>query len=177
MATAINRPKPDEHAAYYARYIDLIDGDDALPVLISQIEGTTRMLERLDNSAALHRYAPDKWSVKQVVGHLCDAERVFAYRALRIARADATPLPGFDENQFVANANFDSRPLPDLVLELRALRAASVALFGSLPPEAMTRRGTANDQTISVRALAWCIVGHERHHGRLLGERYGLRPE
>ncbi len=122
----------------------------------------------------MHRYAPGKWSVKQVVGHLCDGERVFAYRALRFARADRTPLPGFDETLWVPEGNFDARPIDDLALEYRAVRSASIALFASLAPEALARIGVANDTPMSVRALAWTIAGHELHHRGLLIERYGL---
>ena len=119
-----------------------------------------------------HRYAPGKWSVSEVVGHLADTERIFAYRALRFARNDATPLAGFDENQFVPPANFDARPLPDLAEELRAVRLASVALFRRLDDAALARRGTANQVEITVRALPWIIAGHERHHVAVLKERY-----
>jgi len=174
-AVAISRPALDEHSSYYARYIQLVEGEDVLPTLVSQIDGTTRLLSGLDDATASHRYAPEKWSVKQVIGHLCDAERVFAYRAMRIARADETPLPGFDEQEFVRHAEFDSRPIEDLVLEYRAVRSGTIALFAGLSEQALRRRGTANDQPFSVRAIAWAIAGHELHHRRILAERYGLR--
>jgi len=122
----------------------------------------------------MHRYAPGKWSVKEVVGHVTDAERVFGYRALRIARADTTPMPGFDENAWVPAANFDRRSMPELVAGYQAVRAATVALFSSFDEEALTRRGTANDQEVSVRALAHIMAGHELHHMTILRERYGL---
>ena len=170
----ISRPAADEHLAYYGKYIALVPGDDALPPLIDQIDATMKVLSRVDETRAMHRYAPGKWSVKQVVGHMSDGERVFAYRALRFARADRTPLPGFDENHYVPEGGFDSRPLADIALEYRAVRAASIALFASLTPAALERRGTANDAPISVRALAWIIAGHELHHRGLLIERYGL---
>jgi hypothetical protein len=115
-----------------------------------------------------------KWSVKEVVGHLSDGERVFSYRALRFARADATDLPGFEENEWVANANFDRRTLASLAAEFATVRAATLALFASLDGEELLRRGTANGQAVSVRALAALLVGHERHHVGLLRERYGL---
>ena len=122
----------------------------------------------------MHRYAPGKWSVKEVVGHMIDGERVFSYRALRVARADTTPLPGFDENAWVPAAHFDRRPMPDLVADYQTVRAATVALFSSFEEEALVRMGTANDQPISVRALAHMIAGHELHHVAILRERYGL---
>ena len=172
--TIIPRPGAGEHDPYYGRYISRVEGDDALAALITQIGGTMRLLERAGEARALHRYAPDKWSVKQVIGHVSDSERVFAYRALRFARGDRTPLPGFDETLYVPEGRFDDRPLADLALELRAVRAASIALFAALGPEALARTGTANDTPMSVRALAWTIAGHELHHRGLLIERYGL---
>jgi len=171
---AISRPAPDEFLEYYNKYIGLVQGDDALPALRKQIEETVRLLAPLDESKALHRYGPGKWSVKEVVGHLSDAERVFAYRALRVSRGDATPLAGFDENQYVPAGRFDSRPLADIVHEFETVRAASLALFGGLDDEALLRRGTANGSTISVRAVAWILAGHELHHRGLLVERYGV---
>ena len=172
----IARPGPDEYAPYYERYIRLVAPDDALEALIAQAEPTARCLGAVDEAGALRRYAPGKWTVKQVVGHVVDSERVFAYRALRIARGDATPLPGFDENRFAEHGDFDARPLADLVLEYRAVRAASIALFASLSEVTLGRRGVANDTPVSARAIAWMIAGHELHHRRVLIERYGL-PE
>ena len=169
----IPKPQVEEHAEYFARYIKLV-GDDALGALRAQSASTPRLLTGLSEAQAMHRYAPGKWSVKEVVGHLIDGERVFSYRALRIARADTTPLPGFDENAWVPAAHFDRRPLPDLVSDYQTVRAATVALFASLDEEALTRTGTANDQPVSVRALAHMIAGHELHHIGILRERYGL---
>lgn len=174
MPTTLSRPSADEHVAYYGKYIALVSGDDAVAALITQIDATSGLLERVDEQRAAHRYAPGKWSVKQVVGHIADAERVFAYRALRFARADQTPLPGFEESDYAEHGGFDARPLADIALEYRAVRAASIALFASLAPEMALRRGVANDSTMSVRALAWTIAGHELHHRGLLVERYGL---
>jgi len=169
----IPKPRSDEHAEYYARYIRLV-GDDALAALRAQSASTPRMLSGLSEAQAMHRYAPGKWSVKEVVGHVTDAERVFGYRALRIARADTTPMPGFDENAWVPAANFDRRSMPELVAGYQAVRAATVALLSSFDEAALTRRGTANDQEVSVRALAHIMAGHELHHMTILRERYGL---
>ena len=169
----IPKPRPDEHAEYYSRYIRLV-GDDALAALRAQSASTPRLLSGLSEAQANHRYAPEKWSVKEVVGHITDAERVFSYRALRIARADTTPLPGFDENAWVPAAHFDRRSMHDLVAAYEAVRAATVALLSSLDEDALTRRGTANNQEVSVRALAHIMAGHELHHVALLRERYGL---
>jgi len=172
--TAIARPEPDEYLAYYGKYIQLVKSDAALDALVALSNSTPRYLGTISESRSAHRYAPGKWSVKQTVGHICDVERVFAYRALRIARSDATPLPGFEENDYVANGNFDDRPFSDLVLEFRAIRSASIALFGSLSEEAHGRRGTANNATVTPRALAWIAAGHELHHLGLLRDRYGF---
>jgi hypothetical protein len=171
---AIARPASDEYFEYYGKYIKLVQGEDALPALRDQIGDTVKLLRPLDEAKALHRYAPGKWSVKEVIGHISDGERVFAYRALRIGRGDATPLPGFDENAWVPAGRFDSRPLAEIVRELEEVRAATVGLFRGLDEEAMIRRGTANDKKISVRALAWIIAGHELHHRKLLVESYGV---
>jgi uncharacterized damage-inducible protein DinB len=171
---AIARPAPDEFFAYYGKYVDLVPGDDALPALRDQIVETARLLKPLDEAKALHRYAPGKWSVKEVVGHLSDSERVFAYRALRMGRGDATPLSGFDENAYVPAGGFDARPLAEILREYETVRAASLALFRGMDREALLSRGTANSKEISVRALAWIVAGHELHHRRLLVERYGV---
>lgn len=170
----IARPAADEYLEYYGRYIALVPGDDALPVLARAQAETHRLLAGLDEARALHRYAPGKWSVKEVLGHLADGERVFGYRALRFARADQTPLPGFDENTWVPAGRFDARPIAALADEFRAVRAASLALFGGLDADALVRRGSANGAAVSVRALAWIVAGHERHHVALLRERYGI---
>jgi hypothetical protein len=171
---AIPRPGADEYFEYYDAYIRLVPGDDALPTLASQLDAWLPKLRRLSDAQALHRYAPGKWSVKEVLGHMCDGERVFGYRALRCARADTTPMPGFDENAWVPASASDRRPLGEILDELAVIRTATVALFRSLEPEMLARRGTANDQTISVRALAWIITGHTTHHQTGLRERYGV---
>jgi hypothetical protein len=173
-ANPITRPAEGEYNPYYGRYISQVPGDDALDALDAQIGETLALLAPLDEARALHRYAPGKWSVKETIGHVADAERVFAYRALRFARADATPLPGFDENVYVPAGRFDARPIDALRDELARVRAATLALFRSFDPAALARRGEASGNPVSVRALAWIIAGHERHHAALLRERYGL---
>lgn len=174
----IPRPASDEHAPFYAGYVAELPGDDALAALAAQEGETAELLAGLSEETAAFRYAPEKWSIKQVVGHLADAERVFAYRAMRIARGDTTPLPGFDEKDYVRAGGFDARPLADLAAELRALRRATLALFRGLDAAALDRRGTANDAQVTVRALAWILAGHERHHLEILRTRYlaGLSP-
>lgn len=175
QVVSVSRPATDEYHPYYQRYIDQVPGDDALPALIEQIDRTVRMLQGVSDERAEFRYAPGKWSVKQVVGHLSDGERVFSYRALRVGRGDATPLPGFDENVYAEAGGFDDRSLEDLVVEFRAVRSASIALFASLTPAALAQHGTANASPITPRALAWICAGHERHHAHLLVDRYGLK--
>lgn len=169
----VPRPAADEYASFYGRYVALVE-EDGLAALRELAHSTPALLSRTSESQAAFRYAPGKWSVRQVVGHCCDVERVFAYRALRIARADATPLPGFDEDAWAGAAGADARALSDLVAEYRAVRAATLALFGTFDDAAYARCGTANGHRISVRALAYVIAGHERAHVTALRERYGL---
>jgi uncharacterized damage-inducible protein DinB len=169
----IPKPEPDEYLAYYGKYIALV-GDDAMAALRKQAAATPRLLKGVSESQAMFRYAPGKWSVKEVLGHVMDGERVFGYRALRFARADGTPLPGFDENAWVPAAGFERRTMTELAAEYEAVRAATLALFGSFDSAALVRRGAANNAEVSVRALAHIIAGHELHHVGLLRERYGL---
>jgi len=169
----IAKPELDEYLAYYGKYIALV-GDDALAALRSQAASTPRLLKGVNETQAMFRYAPGKWSVKEVLGHMMDGERVFGYRALRFARADRTPLPGFDETTWVPAAGFDRHTLVELAAEYEAVRAATLALFGSFDEAALVRRGAANNAEVSVRALAHIIAGHELHHVGLLRERYGL---
>ena len=171
-AAAIPRPAAAEYDSYYGRYIDKVPEGDLLRTLEDQARETQRLLASLSDAKALHRYAAGKWSIKEVIGHVADTERVYAYRALRFARADATALPGFDENAWVPAGSFDARSLADLAAELDAVRRATLALFRGLDAAALSRRGTANDAAVSVRAIAWIIAGHERHHVALLHERY-----
>jgi hypothetical protein len=173
--TLVPRPNADEFVEYYGRYIARVTEDDPLAALESQIEETSRVLGAVPESGAGYRYAPEKWSIREVVGHLIDGERVFAYRALRFARADETPLPGFDENHYVRAAQSDRRTLASLVAEFRAVRAADVAMFRGFDAGAWTRRGAANNSPISVRALLYIIIGHERHHLEGLRTNYGLK--
>ncbi len=173
-AARTDRPATGEYHEYYARYVGLVPAGDIVRILEDQIAATVDPLRGLDDAGAAHAYAPGKWTVAEVVGHLCDAERVFAHRALRFGRGDATPLPGFDENAYVPAGQFTTRPLAPLLDELIAVRAASVALFANLPEAAWTRTGPANGIPVSVRALAFIIAGHELHHRALLAARYGV---
>jgi uncharacterized damage-inducible protein DinB len=171
-AAPIARPLADEYIPYYGKYISLVPEGDLVETLRKQIAETLSLLRTIPEERASHRYAAGKWSIKEVVGHMADVERIMAYRALRIARADATPLPGFDENAYVPAANFDARPLASLAHEFGEVRRATIAFFETVDPDAAARRGWANNNEISARALAYIIAGHERHHVGILRERY-----
>jgi uncharacterized damage-inducible protein DinB len=171
-APAFDRPAADEHAPYYSRYIDRVPDGDILEILQRQMEDAAAFLRSIPASHHEHRYAEGKWSIKEVVGHLADTERIFAYRALRFARGDQTPLAGFDENAYVPAANFDARDFASLVNEWVHVRQATLALLRGLDGDAPLRRGAANGQEISVRALVWVMAGHVDHHGAILRERY-----
>jgi hypothetical protein len=168
------RPEADEIPSHYAGYISRVPEQDPVLVCAEQIEETAGLLRGLSESEALYRYGRGKWSIKEVVGHLADVERIMAYRALRIARGDTTPLPSFDENAYVPIAKFDHRTLADLVGELRTTRAATLALLRTFDADAWRRRGTASGKPVSVRALGYMIPGHERHHVEVLRTRYGV---
>ncbi len=171
----VGRPEADEIPAHFVGYIGKVPEGDPVAVLAAQIDVTAALLRGVSDADALKRYAPGKWSVKEVVGHLADTERIMAYRALRVARGDETPLPGFDENAYIPPAKFDARPLAELISDFRTVRTATLALFKSFDADAWRRRGTASGKTISVRALGYMIPGHERHHVEILKDRYGLR--
>jgi uncharacterized damage-inducible protein DinB len=171
----IARPEPGEYAPYYDRYISLVPGSDILTTLDSQRRQTLLVLCGRDDSDGDFRYAPDKWSAKEVLGHVCDSERVFAYRALRISRGDRTPMEGFEQDDYVRNGPFASRPLAELIDDYIAVRRATLTLLRNLDEEAWLRRGIANKNEVSVRALAYMIAGHEIHHRRILEEKYFAR--
>ncbi|HEX4575254.1 MAG TPA: DinB family protein [Gemmatimonadales bacterium] len=169
---AIARPDVTEYAPAYGPYVGRVPEDDLLAVLEQQRHETQGLLASLPEGKALYRYAPGKWSIKEVIGHLMDCERVFAYRALRFARGDQTPLSGFDEKLYAPAGTFDARPLTDLAAELDTVRQATIALFGGLDADVLARHGRANDREVSVRALGYIIAGHERHHVAILRDRY-----
>ncbi|MFQ5526352.1 MAG: DinB family protein [Thermoanaerobaculia bacterium] len=167
------RPGAGEFAPYASEDIDLVAGDDAVVALASQLELSSLLFGGLsDDKIEELTYAPGRWTFKEVLGHLADDERIFAYRALCIARDDERPLPGFDENADLETAGFESRRLDDLISEYRAVRQASIAMFSGLPETAWRRRGLIAGYTASVRGLAFHIAGHELHHLRDLKERY-----
>ena len=167
------RPEVGEYAPSFADYVARVaDDEDVVAVLVTQLDQVLAHLGPTAEARGDYRYAPDKWSVKEIVGHLCDTERVFAYRALRVARGDSTPLASFEDQAYVEASRAGDRTLADLAAEWGDVRRATIALFGNLPAEAWHRRGIASDQPISVRALAYIIAGHVRHHLQVLEERY-----
>lgn len=171
---AISPPRPakTEYNSYYQPYVDESPGEDVLAALVAQRDSTAALLAKVPENKAGYRYAPGKWTLREVIGHLADSERVISYRALRVARADATPLPSFDEDAWMAPANFERRALAEVAAEFRAVRESTLALFRGFDAEAWPRVGTASNHPISARALAWIISGHEAHHVRVLRERY-----
>ena len=166
------RPGPDEHAQFYAGYIQQVPDGDILAILQDQRRSVPALLRGLSPEQADHRYAPGKWSVKEVIGHMIDTERVMSYRALRLARGDETPLPGYDQDDYVEAAGFADRALPALVAEFESARAATSSLFRGLEDAMWDRRGTANGQPVSVRGLAYIIAGHVAHHMEIIRTRY-----
>jgi hypothetical protein len=176
MTTAVLslRPEAGEFDPYYARYIDRVPEGDIGSLLEGQIRATAAVLRAVPAERATYRYAEGKWSIAEVVGHMTDLERIFGYRALRIARADSTPIEGFDENAYVPRGEFDRRTLPELVDDFEAARRSTLGLIRGFPPAAWTRIGTANGKPISVRALIYIIAGHERDHLGTLRARYGV---
>lgn len=170
--TTIEGPKEGEYLPHFSRYIALVPEGDILSTLSKQNESTLALLRGLSEGQAGFRYAPGKWSIKELVAHLSDAERIFADRALRFARADPTPLPGFEEDDYVRNGSFDRFTLEGLAAGFADVRRSTLSLLKLMPPEASLRRGKANNAEISVRALAYVIAGHELHHMNVLRTRY-----
>jgi hypothetical protein len=168
----IARPQAGEYTPYYDRYISLVQGEDILHTLDEQRRQTMTLLCGRDEEDGDFRYAPEKWSAKEVLGHVCDTERIFAYRALRIARADATPLAGFEQDDYVSNGPFSRVQLPEMIEDFIAVRRATLSLLRNLDEPAWTRRGSANKNEVTVRALAYIIAGHELHHRKILEEKY-----
>ena len=168
----IARPDPGEYAPYYDRYISLVAGTDILGTLDTQRRQTMILLSGRDERDGAYRYAPDKWNAKEVLGHMCDTERIFAYRALRIARGDQTPIEGFEQDDYVKNGPFAQAPMEEIIEDYIAVRRATLTLLRNLDESAWMRRGVANKNEVSVRALAYITAGHELHHRRILEEKY-----
>jgi len=166
------RPQKSEYAVFYEKYVALVPGGDFLEILQDQQATLLRLLSPLTEEQANFRYAPDKWSIKEVVGHISDAERIFAYRLLRIARGDQTPLASFEQDPYITNGNFSARQLGNLLEEFSAVRKASITLVCSLDEKAWMCRGIASQKEITALAIGFIIAGHERHHRMILEERY-----
>jgi hypothetical protein len=168
----IGKPDETEYLPYYGKYVALVEGGDILAALSHQLDETLALLRGIPEAQAGFRYAPGKWSIKELVGHVIDGERIFAYRALRFARNDRTPVPGYEQDDYIREAVFDDCALSALAAEFESVRHASLFLFKHLHEEAWTRRGTANESEVSVRALAYIIAGHELHHREILRSKY-----
>lgn len=167
----MTRPQPGDFPPFYARYVGLAPEEDVVGAMLAQAP-LTRAAVLTFADRPEHRYAPDKWSVKEVVGHMADTERVFGFRALWFARADPSPLPGFEQDAWMAASAFDAQPLEDLLAGFEAARASNLHLLRQLAPEAWERRGVASGHGFTVRASARLLLGHERAHLQILAERY-----
>lgn len=168
----MKRPASDEFLPYYAQYIGLVGDGDILALLESTNRETIALLRGFSDAQGKFRYAPGKWSINEIVGHLIDAERLFSARALRFAREDATPVPGFEQDDYVKAANFDDYALSELASEFEAVRRSTCFLYRHMSEEATARRGTANNAQVTVRALAYITAGHELHHRGIIAEKY-----
>ena len=168
----ISNPADSEYAAYYGHYVSLVDGNDLISALENQIDQTVSLLATIPEEKGIFRYAEGKWSVKELVGHLIDNERVMAYRALRFSRNDTTELEGFDQDPYIENADFDLCRLSDLAKQFELVRQSNTFMFKSLSENAWGRTGIASGSPVSVRGLGYIIAGHEVHHINILKERY-----
>jgi len=172
---SIPRPEPGEYAPYYDRYISLISGTDILGTLDAQRRQMLILLSGGDETDGDFRYAPEKWSAKEVLGHVCDTERIFAYRMLRISRGDRTPIEGFEQDDYVRNGPFAKIALAEVIEDYIAVRRATLTLLRNLDEQAWARLGIANKNEVSVRALAYLTAGHELHHRRILEAKYFVK--
>jgi len=171
-ATAPARPEADEYASFYETYVSLVPEGEVVETLRRQSEEVSALLAGIAEERAAYAYAPGKWSIKQVVGHVIDAERIFSYRAMAIARGERAALPGMDQDEYMAGADFDARTLADLAEEFSHLRRSNVLMLRGLSATAWSRRGTASGHEVTVRALAYIIAGHAAHHLQVLRTRY-----
>lgn len=170
--TNIGRPAVSEYGAYFERYISLVRGEDIVSTLGQQLSDTLSLLRNISEEQAESRYAPGKWSLKEVVGHVLDFERIFAYRALMIARVAGSVLPGCDQDELMKGTDFHAYKLSDLAKEFEQVRRVNISFFSHLGEEVWGRRGVASEQAVSVRALAYILAGHEAHHVQVIRERY-----
>jgi len=169
----ISKPKPEEYPAYAAMYIDLIPDDGKLLTHFKRnLDRAKALVGTIPPEKLLFRYAPGKWTIKEVLAHIVDDERIYSYRALRFARNDKTELPGFDQDHFALNSGANDRSIKDIMSEYSAVRKSTIALFKGFGEDALTRMGTADNNRATVRALGYHIAGHEAHHIKILSERY-----
>jgi hypothetical protein len=168
------RPEADEYAPFYAGYVARVTEDDILGVLAAQKDEIGRLTRTLPEAKQSYRYAEGKWTIGEVLSHLIDGERVFGYRAFCFSRGEQAPLPSFDENQYVSGSRAGDVPLAALGAEFAAVRESNLAFLRRLGDDAWARTGTASGKPVSVRALAWIMAGHPRHHLAVLRERYGV---
>jgi len=168
----MRRPERSEFAEYYSTYVDKVGDGDIRQILERQAAEVPTLLDAISDAQSDHRYAPDKWSIREVLAHVNDCERLFTFRAFWFARGFSGPLPSFDQNVAITSANANARTWTDHIAEFRAIRAATLALFGNLPAQAWDCRGIASDNPVTVRALAYITAGHVAHHVALLNERY-----
>lgn len=169
---AYSRPDKSEYPVYCEGYISRVPAGDIVSIMASQLEDSLALFRSIPEARGDYSYAEGKWSIKEVIGHITDGERIFAYRALRFSRGDTTPLSGFEQDDYVRGGGFDKRSLKDLTDEFEHVRRATISLFSNLDGEAWSRRGVANQNEMSVRALAYVLAGHERHHVEILRTRY-----
>jgi uncharacterized damage-inducible protein DinB len=170
----MQRPTLTETSPFFHGYLSLVPDGDLLAILQDEGQKALAILRSLSEAQADHRYAAGKWSVKQLVGHLIDTERILVYRALCFARGERQSLPGFDEDAYVAHGHFERRTIASLAEELGLVRASTIAFVRGLDGAVHANQGTANGASMTVRALCWVVAGHERHHRKVLRERYGI---
>lgn len=168
----IRKPQPQDYPSFYKAYIDLIKSEDVIMILENQGTAFHAFVKNLDSIQGDYRYAPEKWSIKEVIGHIIEVERIMAYRALAISRGDQQSLPGMDENEYMANSNYSERQLADLAEEFLYVRKSNICLFRSFSETMLERKGTANNNSITVAALIYIIAGHLDHHVQVIRDRY-----
>ena len=168
----VQRPIASEFPEYYVPYVNLVPEGDLLETLKEHLENTTALFESLSEENALQSYAPGKWSIKEVLGHMADTERIMSYRLLRIGRGDQTPLAGFNENDYIAESNFNELSNKQLLEDFTAVRKATITLINNMPEQAWKKTGFANNTPITTRALGYIIAGHALHHLKIINERY-----
>ncbi|MET1014858.1 MAG: DinB family protein [Paenisporosarcina sp.] len=166
------KPAIGDYPTYYANYIKLVSEGSLKDILLKQLEETTALISNVNEEQAYYRYASDKWTLKEVIGHITDTERIMSYRLLRFARGDQTALAGYDDESYVMEAAFHSRSLSDLLEDFITVRHSTISLIEGLSEASWNKKGIANNGEISVRALAYIIAGHELHHRKILEDKY-----